>query len=180
MSLSFPSVPAPAFSPPIPLARPLFLATTRTYFRKWRPPHLSTRASPWLDQISTFKFAHTHNTMAKIMSLNVHSLNSNRKRHLALREFKHSGADIILLQETHFNKGDSFAFASRQYPQVYQAFNPHNWAGVAILFKSGSPFTCSESFVDPQEHYIILRGQWQTQAITVCTLFLPIPIRLTF
>lgn len=80
------------------------------------------------------------------------------ERHLALREFRHSGADIMI-KETHFNKGDSFAFTSRYYPQVYQAFNPHKRAGVAILFKRGSAFTFSESYIDPWGHFIILRGQ---------------------
>lgn len=111
--------------------------------------------------------------MAKIMSLNVHGLNSNKKRHLALREFKQSGADVIMIHETNFNKGDSFTFASRHYPQIYQAFNPSKRAGIAILFKRGSPFTCSATYLDPQGHYIILCGHWQTQDVTFCVLYAP-------
>lgn len=54
----------------------------------------------------------------RFFSLNVHGLNSNKKRYLALEEFKQSGADIIFVHETHFDKGGSFAFASRQFPQI--------------------------------------------------------------
>ena len=59
---------------------------------------------------------HTTHNMAKLLSLNVHGLNSNKKRHLALREFRQSGAEIIMVQESHFSKGDSFTFAARYFP----------------------------------------------------------------
>lgn len=111
--------------------------------------------------------------MAKILSLNVHGLNSNKKRHLALREFRQSGADIIFVQETHFDKGGSFAFACKQFPQIYHSSGPHKRAGVAILIKHGSPFTCTDHYSDPHGHFVILQGQWQTQAITLCVLYAP-------
>lgn len=85
-----------------------------------------------------------------------------------------------MIQETHFNKGDSFTFASRRYPQIYQAFNPRKRTGVAILFKRGSPFLSSESYIDPRGHYIILRGQWQSQVVTICNLYAPNTHQINF
>lgn len=111
--------------------------------------------------------------MAKILSLNVHGLNSNKKRHLELREFRQSGADGIMVQETHFDKGGSFAFASKYYPQIFISLGIHKKAGVAILIKRGSPYTCSAQHCDPHGHFIILQGLWQTQEITFCALYAP-------
>lgn len=71
-----------------------------------------------------------------------------------------------MVQETHFDKGHSFTFASRHYPQIYQAFNPRKRAGVAVLFKKGSPFTFSASYIDPLGYFVIVTGQWQTQEVT--------------
>lgn len=111
--------------------------------------------------------------MAKILSLNVHGLNSNRKRHLALREFRQSGADIILIQETHFNKEGSFAFASRYFPHIYLSSSTQKKAGVVILIKKGTPFTCINHYSDPKGHFFILKGQWHTQPITLCSIYAP-------
>lgn len=112
-------------------------------------------------------------TMARIFSLNVHGLNSNKKRHLALREFKQSGADIIFVQETHFDRGGTFAFASRHFPQSYLSSGPHKRAGVAILIKQGSPFVCESHYSDLHGHYVIVRGRWQSREITLCALYIP-------
>lgn len=42
--------------------------------------------------------------MAKFVFMNVKGLNSIHKRYLALKELKNVGADIALIQETHFHK----------------------------------------------------------------------------
>ena len=78
-----------------------------------------------------------------------------------------------MVQESHFSKGDSFTFASRYFPLIYQAFSPRKRAGVAILIKRGTPFTCTDSYIDPLGHFIILRGTWHSRDITLCTLYAP-------
>lgn len=49
------------------------------------------------------------------MSYNVKGLNSIKKHWLALKELN-SGADVVLVQETHFCSGGSFKFASKYFP----------------------------------------------------------------
>lgn len=90
-----------------------------------------------------------------------------------MREFKQSGADIVFVQETHFDKGGSFSFASKHFSQIYHSSGPHKRAGVAILIKNGSPFKCTAQYTDPHGHFVILQGQWQKQALTLCTLYTP-------
>lgn len=67
----------------------------------------------------------------------------------------------------------SFAFASRYYSQTYIASGSRKKAGVAILFKRGAPFTCVTQYCDPNGHFIILTGLWQTQEVTLCALNAP-------
>lgn len=111
--------------------------------------------------------------MIDIFSLNVKGLNSNAKRSLALREFKRSKADIILIQETHFAKTGTMTFAWRHYPHIYQASGPHKRAGVADLFKQGSPFQLQSLYSDPLGHYLILRGLWSGANLTLCNVYAP-------
>lgn len=111
--------------------------------------------------------------MIDIFSLNVKGLNSNVKRNLALREFKRSKADIIFIQETHLDKTGTMTFARRQYPHIYQTSGPHKRAGVAILFKQGSPFQLQSLYSNPLGHYLILRGLWRGVNITLCNIYAP-------
>lgn len=73
-----------------------------------------------------------------VFSCNVKGLGSIRKRWLALREFKSSKADVIMVQETHFKTNGTFKFASKQFPTAFIASDPSGKAGVAILLKRSS------------------------------------------
>lgn len=52
---------------------------------------------------------------------------------MALKEFRASGADVILVQEAHFRAGSSLKFASKHFLLSYLAFDPSEKAGVAVL-----------------------------------------------
>lgn len=110
--------------------------------------------------------------MVQIYSHNVNGLNSNFKRQLALRSFKDSGAEVIFIQETHFNKTGTLAFASLLLPTGYLASNTKKKAGVAILIRKGSPFTPTSSYSDPQGRFLILT-KWQQSDITFCNIYAP-------
>lgn len=111
--------------------------------------------------------------MIQIYSLNVNGLNSNFKRQLALKSFRDSGADVIFMQETHFDKRGTLEFASRHFPLGYLAFTPKKKAGVTILIKKCSPFHPISCYSDPGGRLLILRGKWQQADITFCNLYAP-------
>lgn len=57
----------------------------------------------------------------RVMSYNVKGLGSIRKRWLALKEFRSSGADVIMIQEMHFKTDGSLKFASKSFPTSFLA-----------------------------------------------------------
>lgn len=111
--------------------------------------------------------------MVQMYSHNVNGLNSNFKRQLALRSFKDSGAEVVFIQETHFNKMGTLAFASRLFPTGYLASNTKKKAGVAILIRKGSQFTSTSSYSDPQGRVLIFSGKWQQLDIIFCNIYAP-------
>lgn len=50
---------------------------------------------------------------------NVEGLGSNRKHWLALKAFRSSNAEVIMVQETHFKAEGSFKFASKHFPTAF-------------------------------------------------------------
>lgn len=111
--------------------------------------------------------------MAKILTLNVKGLNSNVKRRLLLTELRSSKADIVFLQETHFNEEGSFTFAKRYYPSAYLASTTRKKAGVAILVAGTCPLQVSSSYSDPQGRYIIVQGMLRDIPVTLCNVYAP-------
>lgn len=71
----------------------------------------------------------------KLLTYNVKGLNSIQKRWLALKEFKSSAADVIMIQETHFRPGGSFKY----FPTAFMASDTSGKAGVAILIRRTCP-----------------------------------------
>lgn len=92
----------------------------------------------------------------KIFSCNVKGLNSIHKRWLALKEFKASGADVVMVQETHFRTGGSFKFASKMFPIAFMASDPSGKAEVAIFIKRSCPLKIIASILDPHGQDILL------------------------
>lgn len=111
--------------------------------------------------------------MAKLLTLNVKGLNSNVKRRLLLTELRSSKADIVFLQETHYNKEGNFAFARRYYPTVYMASTTRKKAGVAILVAGTCPLQVTSSYSDPDGRYIILQGTLRGTPVTLCNVYVP-------
>lgn len=95
-------------------------------------------------------YAYIWNIAVSIFSCNVKGLGSIRKRWLALKEFKSSKADVIMIQETHFKTNGTFKFASKQFPTAFIASDPTGKAGVAILLKRFSSIQVKTSYADPQ------------------------------
>lgn len=118
--------------------------------------------------------------MAKLFTLNVKGLNSNVKRRLLLTELRSAHADIVFLQETHFNKEGNFAFAKSLYPTAYVASTDRKKAGVAILIADSCPFQLISSFSDPNGRFIILQGTLRDVSLTLCNVYAPNSAQIQF
>lgn len=111
--------------------------------------------------------------MAKLFTLNVKGLNSNIKRRLLLTELRAAAADIVFLQETHFNKECNFSFAKRYYPTAYLASADQKKAGVAILLATTCPFQVTSTYSDVNGRCLILQGSLQGVPLTLCNIYAP-------
>lgn len=111
--------------------------------------------------------------MAKLLTLNVKGLNSNVKRRLLLNELRSARADIVFLQETHFDRDGNFSFARQSYPTVYMASTDRKKAGVAILIAHSCPFQTISSYTDPNGRFIIVRGTLSGMPLTLCNIYAP-------
>lgn len=109
----------------------------------------------------------------KLLSFNVKGLNSIRKRWIALKEFRSSGADIVILQETHFQAGGSLKFASKFFPTSYLASNSTGKAGVAILITKSCPIRVKSTHADPHGRFIILDCDYMSSPFTLVNLYAP-------
>lgn len=126
---------------------------------------------------------HSHHgpLMIQIYTHNVNDLNSNFRRQLALRSFRDSGAEVIFVQETHFDRRGSLVLASRFFPTGYLASGIKKKAGVAILIKKGLPsHTHILLLRPPQGRFLILRGKWQQSDVTFCNIYAPNAKQISF
>lgn len=90
-----------------------------------------------------------------IMSYNVKGLNSIQKRWIALKEFRSSGADVVIIQEKHFRAGGSLKFASKFFPVSYLASDSTGKAGVAILIKKSFLIRVKNSYANPHGSFLV-------------------------
>lgn len=111
-------------------------------------------------------------TIAKLVSLNVKGLNATVKRHLLLTELRSLKANIVMLQETHFNKDGNFKFAQRLYPIAFQASQDRKKAGVVILVSRSWPLQVLKSISDPSGRFLILRALYQNTLFLLCNVYI--------
>lgn len=109
----------------------------------------------------------------RIMLYNVKGLGSIRKRWVALKDFRSSGADVIMIQETHFRAGGSFKFASKSFPISYLASDSMGRMGVAILIKKGCPIKIKNTHADPHGRFLILDCDYMNSSFTLVNLYAP-------
>ena len=109
----------------------------------------------------------------KVYSCNVKGLNSIGKRWQALKEFRSSGAEVIMVQETHFKPGGSFKFASKHFPVAHVASDPSGKAGVAILIKRSCPVRVIFSYLDPNGRYVLLDCSHLNTQFSLANVYAP-------
>lgn len=109
----------------------------------------------------------------RILSYNVKGLNSTQKWWMALKEFRASGADVVMIQETHFRAGWSLKFASNFFPVSYLASDSTGKAGVAILIKKSYPIKVKTTFADPHGRFLVLDCDYMSSSFTLVNIYAP-------
>ncbi|CAH2277546.1 Hypothetical predicted protein, partial [Pelobates cultripes] len=109
----------------------------------------------------------------KIYTHNVRGLNTPHKRHTLLKDLKTSQADIICLQETHFQSTTSPVLGKATYPHQYHATAPSKRKGVSILISRHLAFDEITVTKDPHGRYIILICTINSSTYTIVNTYMP-------
>lgn len=109
----------------------------------------------------------------KVISHNVHGFNTPHKRKKAFQHYKRIGADIILLQETHFSSSRHSNYFDKTYNQFYYTTYNNKTRGVAIFILNTIIFDSQHIYKDPDSRYIIIKGQINNKEITIASIYAP-------
>lgn len=104
----------------------------------------------------------------KLLSYNVRGL-----EWIALKGFRSSGADIIMIQETHFPAGGTLKFASKYFPTSFLASDSSGKAGVAILIRKFCPIRVKNIHTDTHGWFIILDCDYMSSSFTLVNIYAP-------
>lgn len=94
-----------------------------------------------------------------IISHNVRGFNSPQKRRKAFQYYKQVGADVILLQETHFSSVSHPNFFDKSYKLHYFTTFESKTRGVAIFIRNNILFDVKYVYKDPASRFVILQGE---------------------
>ena len=110
----------------------------------------------------------------KIISYNTRGLCSGCKRGRLWHELRHLGAEIVLLQETHFVEGSIPHMPLFVYNQWFHAPSPISGArGVTMGIHKQCPLVPTEVQKDPEGRYLFVKGKIQGQCYTIATIYAP-------
>lgn len=108
----------------------------------------------------------------KVFSHNVQGFNSPNKRKKAFRHYKRLGADIILMQETHFSTANHPQYFDKSFNQFHYTTFSNKSGGVAI-FKNSIIFELHNIYKDKESTFIIIKGSVNRQNITIASIYTP-------
>lgn len=115
------------------------------------------------------------------MSLNVQGLNTPEKCSHLLQEWHRHKTHIALLQETHFRIDWVPSLKSRCFRVAYHATNPTAKSKrVTILKTRDLPFVYSDSRIDDNGRYILLKGTLGFKKFTIANVYAPNSHHCTF
>lgn len=93
---------------------------------------------------------------------------------MLLNDLKRARAHIAFIQETHFKTGATPCLQNQYFPIAYHATNPMNKSkGVSILLAGKVPWTCSDSRIDPEGRYVLIKGLIGDVLVTLATVYAP-------
>lgn len=109
----------------------------------------------------------------KCVSHNVKGFNSPPKRKKAFAFYKQLGAQILLLQETHFAHSSHPKFLHRSFPQTFCSLHQTKSRGAAILLHRSFPMEVKQVFKDKDSRYVIIKGQIHNRELTIASIYAP-------
>lgn len=116
----------------------------------------------------------------KVFSHNVQGLNSPNKRKKAFKQYKRLGADIILMQETHFSTSNHPQYFDKSFNQFHYTTFSNKSRGVAIFIKNSIIFEPQSIYKDEDSRFIILKGSINRRNVTIASLYAPNEAQTTF
>lgn len=116
----------------------------------------------------------------RIISHNVQGFNSPHKKKKSFQHYKIIGADIILMQETHFSSTNHPKYFDKTYSQSYYTTFHNKTHGVAIFIRNSIIFDIHNVFKDTNSRFIILKGSINNRSITIASVYAPNEAQASF
>ena len=113
------------------------------------------------------------NNYLSIITLNVNGLNAPIKRHRIAEWIRKHDPHIFCLQETHLMTKDLHRLKVKGWKQILQENGQQKKAGVAILISHKIDFKRRTIKLDPEGHFIILRGRIHQEVINIVNIYVP-------
>lgn len=108
------------------------------------------------------------------LSINARGLSHPAKHFSLWKEAHKQKADILCVQETHFQLDNTPYCAHKDYPHIYMVCIPHRkTGGVLLAFKNSLSFVPKEIVIDEEGRYIIATGDINSNPYTTVTLYAP-------
>lgn len=101
----------------------------------------------------------------KLILHNVKGFNSQVS--IDFRSYRHLGADILLLQETHFSESNHLSYFDRLNKQHFFTTYDSRSRGVAIFIKNSVLLDVQHMYKDPTSRFLITQGLICGKAITI-------------
>lgn len=116
----------------------------------------------------------------KIISINANGLNHPAKRYALWKEAKTSNADIISVQETHFQTSNYPKCSNKNFPYIYLATSPTKKRGILVAIKNTVDWQVKDTVIDPEGRYVIITGTLNNMPITLASIYTPNTHQLRF
>ena len=116
----------------------------------------------------------------KIFSHNVQGFNSPNKRKKAFKHYKRLGADIILVQETHFSAANHPQYFDKSFNQFHYTTYANKSRGVAIFIRNNIIFEIQNIYKDTDSRFLILKGSIDRRNVTIASVYAPNEAQSTF
>uniref|UniRef100_A0A7N4NK40 exodeoxyribonuclease III n=1 Tax=Sarcophilus harrisii TaxID=9305 RepID=A0A7N4NK40_SARHA len=121
----------------------------------------------------TYCFKMASNTELVILTINVNGVNSPIKRKQLADWIKSQNPTICCLQETHLKQSDTYRVKVKGWSRIYYASSKVKKAGVAILISDQAKAKIDLIKRDKEEHYILLKGSIDNEAISILNIYAP-------